>query len=192
MENIHLRGVNHLALMTDDMKMTMDYYREVLGIRFLFALTVPAEISTGAANRGNPPFENVRHYFFDMGNDESLAFFEIPKGTKERGDRNAIGAMQHVSFTTSKQSFEEIRRRLEARGQPYLGPIDILGGHAQSIYFYDPNDIRLEATFHHSESDGDYVLADMTQRKEDARNELREICSDEGWIEQTISHLPGD
>ena len=42
------------------------------------------------------------------------------------------------------------------------------------------------------EKAGDYVLADMTQRKEDARIELRKINSDEGWIEQAISHLPGD
>jgi hypothetical protein len=40
----------------------------------------PPSLGTGPGNRGNPPYERVRHYFFDMGNDSLLAFFEIPKG----------------------------------------------------------------------------------------------------------------
>jgi hypothetical protein len=40
----------------------------------------------------------VRHYFFDMGNDSLLAFFEITKGKEPAGNRNAIGAMQHCAF----------------------------------------------------------------------------------------------
>jgi len=47
----------------------------------------------------------VRHYFFDMGNDSLLAFFEIPKGKEPAGDRNAIGAMQHCTFVVAAERF---------------------------------------------------------------------------------------
>ena len=95
---VRFYGVHHLALNTDDMKMTVDFYAGVLGMRLVHAMKVPPGLGTGPGNRGNPPFEEVRHYFFDMGRDGLLAFFEMPKGAKQRGDRNALGAMQHVSF----------------------------------------------------------------------------------------------
>src|SRR6202030_4759914 len=74
------RGVLHLALCTDDRKATIDFYVEVLGVPLVHAMKVPPGLGTGPRNRGNPPYEQVRHYFFDMGNDSLLAFFEIPKG----------------------------------------------------------------------------------------------------------------
>jgi catechol 2,3-dioxygenase-like lactoylglutathione lyase family enzyme len=86
------RGVHHLALCTDDMKATIDFYVDVLGMPLVHAMKVPPGLGTGPANRSNPPYEEVRHYFFDMGNDSLLAFFEIPKGKEPAGNRNAIGA----------------------------------------------------------------------------------------------------
>ena len=62
------RGVHHLALCTDDMKATIDFYGEVLGMPLVHAMKVPPGLGTGPGNRGNPPYEQVRHYFFDMGN----------------------------------------------------------------------------------------------------------------------------
>ena len=103
-DRVRFYGVHHLALNTDDMKMTMDFYVGVLGMRLVHAMKVPPGLGTGPGNRGNPPFEEVRHYFFDMGRDGLLAFFEMPKGQKQRGDRNALGAMQHVSFAVSPET----------------------------------------------------------------------------------------
>ena len=125
------------------MKMTVDFYTEVLGMRLVHAMKVPPGLGTGPGNRGNPPFEEVRHYFFDMGRDGLLAFFEMPKGDKQRGDRNAIGAMQHVSFAVSPESQKRICERLKANKVPFDGPLEILPG-IFSIYVFDPNDIRLE------------------------------------------------
>lgn len=187
---LRLRGVNHLALVTDDMKKTIDFYAEVLNIRLVHAMKVREGLGTGKENRGNPPFERIRHYFFDMGNDDSLAFFELPKGAKPQGDRDAIGGMQHVSFTASRAAFDAIHRRLDARGHSYLGPISILDGKARSLYFFDPSDIRLEVTCHMANPDNPSVIADMTQSKAQARAELATLCDDPAWIERMIAHLP--
>jgi len=127
-DGISFYGVHHLALNTDDMKMTVDFYCDVLGMRLVHAMKVPPGLGTGPGNRGNPPFEEIRHYFFDMGRDGLLAFFEMPKGAKERGDRNALGAMQHVSFAVSPKSQARIRERLDAHKVPYDGPLEILPG----------------------------------------------------------------
>src|SRR5918995_6352897 len=107
------RGVHHLALNTDDMKATLDFYVGVLGMPLVHALKVPPGLGTGPANRGNPPFENIRHYFLDAGGDSLVAFFEIPKGAKPKGDRDAIGTMQHVSFAVSEARFNDLKERIE-------------------------------------------------------------------------------
>src|ERR1700728_1611158 len=54
------RGVNHLALVTDDMDATVRFYQGVLG---------PALV----AHLGNDSF---RHYFFEFGPGCTIAFFE--------------------------------------------------------------------------------------------------------------------
>src|SRR5205823_11212202 len=137
------RGIHHLALCTDDMKATIDFYVEVLGVPLVHAMRVPPGLGTGPGNRGNPPYEEVRHYFFDMGNDSLLAFFEIPKGKEPASNRNAIGAMQHCAFVVTASRFRDIEARLKARGIDYIGPIPQLPG-LLGIYFHDPNGIRLE------------------------------------------------
>src|SRR5271165_6442053 len=41
------RGVHHLALCTDDMKATIDFYVEVLGMPLVHAMKVPPGLGTG-------------------------------------------------------------------------------------------------------------------------------------------------
>jgi catechol 2,3-dioxygenase-like lactoylglutathione lyase family enzyme len=181
------RGVHHLALNTDDMKMTLDFYTRVLGMPLVHALKVPPGIGTGPGNRGNPPFENLRHYFLDAGGDSLLAFFEIPKGKTPKADRNAIGTMQHVSFTVSEERFLQVKSNVEKAGLAYLGPIDV-GVDTWSIYFFDPNGIRLEFS-HQNESDPQ-VVKRWTQTKAEALEELRTLSSDEAWLRAAVAHLP--
>jgi catechol 2,3-dioxygenase-like lactoylglutathione lyase family enzyme len=181
------RGVHHLALNTDDMRLTMDFYVRVLGMPLVHALKVPPGLGTGPGNRGNPPFENLRHYFFDAGGDSLLAFFEIPKGAKPKGDRDAIAAMQHVSFAVSEQRFSEMLERLKSADIPVLGPIDV-GAQTYSIYFFDPNGIRLELS-HQKQSDI-RVVERWRQTKAEALAELRTLSSDGAWLETMVAHLP--
>ena len=181
------RGVHHLALNTDDMKMTLDFYVRLLGMPLVHALKVPPGLGTGAGNRGNPPFENIRHYFLDAGGDSLLAFFEIPKGATPKADRNAIGTMQHVSFAVSEERFNDIKQRVEAARISYLGPINV-GVETYSIYFYDPNGIRLE--FSHQKQADPRVVERWTQTKAEALEELRTLSSDEDWLRSVTAHLP--
>jgi glyoxylase I family protein len=183
------RGVHHLALCTDDMKATVDFYVDVLGMPLVHAMKVPPGLGTGPGNRGNPPYERVRHYFFDMGNDSLLAFFEIPKGKEPEGNRNAIGAMQHCAFTVTASRFREVEARLKARGIDYVGPIPQLPG-LLGIYFYDPNGIRLEFACQPEDGEAPDVIACITQTKAQARAELASLPgATQEWIEERLSAL---
>lgn len=183
------RGIHHLALNTDDMRMTTDFYVDVLGMPLVHALKVPPGLGTGPGNRGNPPFENLRHYFFDAGGDTLLAFFEMPKGAKQKGDRDALAAMQHCSFTVTQERFEQLCTRLADAAVPLTGPIPV-GAGTWSVYFYDPNGIRLEFSYQAEDADDVRVVERWTQTRDEALAELRSLCTDAVWLDKVTAHLP--
>ena len=186
------RGVHHLALTTDDMKATTDFYTRVLGMPLVHAMKVPAGLGTGPKNRGNPPYERVRHYFFDMGNDSLLAFFEIPKGAEPAGNRNAIGGMQHVAFTVTKARFDDICQRLNENEIQNSGAIPQLPG-LLGVYFYDPNGIRLEFACHPADGGSQDVVRGVTQTKAEAQAELSTLDGvDERWLAEMTNALPAE
>ena len=184
------RGIHHLALCTDDMKMTTEFYTRVLGMPLIHAMKVPKGLGTGPGNRGNPPYEEIRHYFFDMGNDSLLAFFEIPKGKEPKGNRNAIGAMQHCSFVVTPQRFKEIEERLKKHNIPYNGPIPQLPG-LSGIYFYDPNGFRLEFACQTEDGEAPDVIACCSQTQDECGGELATLPGvDQAWVKEMTKALP--
>ena len=170
------RGIHHLALNTEDMKMTIDYYVDVLGMKLVHAMKIPPGLGAGPNNRGNPPYENLRHYFFDMGNDSLLAFFEMPKGEKQVGDRDAIGAMQHVSFSMLPDAFEALQLRLKERDIDTIGPLEVLPG-VFSVYFFDPNGIRLEASCQPADGKMPRIATAAT------------LTNDDDWVNKRVAGL---
>ncbi len=183
------RGIHHLALNTEDMRATIDFYTGVLGMPLVHALKVPPGLGTGPGNRGNPPFENLRHYFFDAGGDALVAFFEMPKGAKQPGDRDALGAMQHCSFTLTEARFAQMLERLAQAGVPVVGPIPV-GAGTTSVYFMDPNGIRLEFSYQAQDGDDVRVVERWTQTRDEALAELRSLSSDTDWLSRVTQHLP--
>jgi catechol 2,3-dioxygenase-like lactoylglutathione lyase family enzyme len=183
------RGVHHLALNTNDMKMTIDFYTRVLGMPLVHALRVPPGVGVGPGNRGNPPYENLRHYFFDAGGDALVAFFELPKSAEPMANRNAVAAMQHCSFATTESQFQVLHRRLLDAGVPVIGPIPV-GAKTWSIYFIDPNGIRLEYSWQEDDGDDLRVVERWTQTRDEALAELTDLCNEPAWLDSVTSHLP--
>ena len=132
-----LKGINHLAFITDDMVTTIRFYRDLLGLK----------LSAGIGHDG------YRHYFFQFPDEVThVAFFEYEGATvmnrKFPGDRSSLPlGFDHVSFTVdSKQDLFALKDRLEAADIEVEGAVD--HGIFWSIYFYDPhNNIPLEATW---------------------------------------------
>jgi hypothetical protein len=111
----------------------------------------------------------------------------MPKGVKPKGDRDCIGNMQHVSFAVSEQRFSQVRKNLEKAKLSYLGPINV-GCDTWSMYFYDPNGIRLE--FSHQGEPEPGVVERWRQTRAEALQELRTLNRDSAWLETMVAHLP--
>lgn len=184
-----LRGIHHLALVTDDMKGTLDFYVRVLGMPIVHSLRTP--VVRGAHGAGTPPYASIPHVFLDMGGDSLLAFFEYPKRAP-KVDRDALGAMQHVSFACGPKRHREILERLEANGTPITGgPLVSIPPAIVSFYFFDPNNIRLEIVCdprNEDEVDLD-VIRSCQMGEAELRDELGGISDDAAWIDAMIAAM---
>ena len=131
-----LQGFHHVAYRCNDAKETVNFYRDHLGMNFRMAFAEDHLPSTGEYN----PY---MHVFLDAGNDNVLAFFELPESPKMARDENTPIWVQHIAFKVDdRQTLQDGKTRLEAAGIDVLGPID--HGIFESIYFFDPNGHRLE------------------------------------------------
>jgi catechol 2,3-dioxygenase-like lactoylglutathione lyase family enzyme len=131
----HWRGINHLALVTTDMDATVRFYHGVLGARLV-------------ADLGTPAF---RHYFFEFGAGNTVAFFEyqqapiepfaLPAGVP---DPRKV-QFDHLSFNLpDEDALLALRDRLKTAGSEVTDIVD--HGFIRSVYFTDPNGIALEAS----------------------------------------------
>lgn len=132
---VKFNGVNHLAFATGDMDATIRYWRDLLGMKLVAGL-------------GRPGF---RHYFFELSDRDTVAFFEWPEveplPRKDHG-RPVSGpfGFDHVSFcVSSADELWEIRDRLTAAGFWVSNAID--HGFIHSIYTFDPNGIPIEFSY---------------------------------------------
>jgi catechol 2,3-dioxygenase-like lactoylglutathione lyase family enzyme len=150
-EQPYWRGINHLALITSDMDATVRFYHGVLGARLV-------------ATIGNDSF---RHYFFDVGPQNTIAFFEyrgkgVKRFAKPAGvpDERAV-QFDHLSLNLpDEHALESLRARLKEAGCEVTDVVD--HGIMRSIYFTDPNGIALEAS---------WWVADATGRDVDYRDD---------------------
>lgn len=133
-ETVPWRGVHHLALVTPNMDETVRFYVGVLGMPL---------VSTMLAGP-------MRHYFFQIAPQMTVAFFEIEGAetwAKPAGaplDRPA--QFDHLSFGLGTEAeVLALRDRLLVAGCGVTEMVD--HGVMRSIYFSDNNGIALEASW---------------------------------------------
>ena len=187
-----LRGIHHLALVTADMRMTLDFYVRVLGMPLVHGLRTPSpRPGAGPAHGvGSPPYKNILHYFLDMGGDSLLAFFEYPKEVAKT-DRDTLGAMQHVSFVCGPRRYREMQERLKANGVEIVaGPLLTIPPAIHSFYFFDPNGIRLEIVCDYDGDEEDLqVIRSCAMPEPELRAQLATISDDQAWIADMVAAM---
>jgi len=153
-DEFELRGVNHVALVCSDMARTVEFYTGVMGMPLVKTLNIPG---------------GGQHFFFDIGNGDSLAFFWFPgapdaapgvaAAANVPGAGNIVsahGSMNHIAFDVPLERFEEYRQRLIDKGVEVSAIYDHddsvstvakefhPGVFVRSVYFRDPDGVLLE------------------------------------------------
>ena len=145
-----VRGVDHIAFPTLDPAGTVAFYRDVLGF--------PVAHSICSAGWGPDKHPDFIHFFFDVGNDDRLAFFYYfgyePPQRGAKGDVYArfdddtpdfFVKSRHLAIhVDSEADLLEYRRRLD--GSQWPVELQVLHETIESIYTHDPNGYFVEIT----------------------------------------------
>lgn len=118
------RGLHHFAVVARDVEETIRFYQGVLE----FPLTEIFE---------NRDYKGSNHFFFDIGHDNLLAFFDFP-GLDVGPYAEVLGGLHHIAISVEPATWEHLKGKLdEAR-------VEYLEESGTSIYFRDPNGARIE------------------------------------------------
>lgn len=132
--------LNHVAWVTHDVAATANFYTRVMGMDLAHAVMDDAIPSTGDAI---PYF----HIFFRMQDGSTIAFFEaIGLPPRPGVSHRAYELFDHLALQAADRGeVDRWHRWLKDNDVDVVGPTDH-NGLIYSIYFHDPNGLRLEIT----------------------------------------------
>jgi catechol 2,3-dioxygenase-like lactoylglutathione lyase family enzyme len=118
------RGVHHIALISSDVERTVEFYQDLLE----FPLTEMFE---------NRDYGGSTHFFFDIGNGNALAFFDLP-GLDLTDYAEVLGGLHHLAISMPPDRWQQVKDKLDDAGVEYAH-VD-----GSSLYFLDPDGARIE------------------------------------------------
>ena len=118
------RGVHHVALLSSDVEATVRFYQDLLE----FPLTDMFE---------NRDYPGSTHFFFDIGNGNLLAFFDLP-GLGLGPYAEVLGGLHHMAISVERDRWTRLKANLEQAGVSYQEES------GTSLYFPDPDGARIE------------------------------------------------
>ena len=85
----------------------------------------------------NRDYKGSTHLFFDLGHDNTLAFFDFP-GLGLGPYAEVLGGFHHLAISVDRAQWDAAGARLEEAGVPTQIESEV------SLYFADPDGVRLE------------------------------------------------
>ena len=133
-----IQQLHHFAWRARDAEETRHFYEDILGLPLYHIIQSDYVPSTGE-------YCPYTHFFFRLVDGSFIAFFDLGDDQASLPSPNTPAWVNHISFRVN--TVDELlatKTRLEAHGISVLGVTD---HHIfKSIYFFDPNGIRLELT----------------------------------------------
>lgn len=135
---VPVKGLHHFAWRCRDAEETRGFYEDLLGLPLAHVIRADNVPSTGE-------YCPYVHLFFQLQDGSYIAFFDLGDDTASEPSPNTPAWVNHIAFEVSSGAdLLAAKARLEAAGVDVLGITDHHFVH--SIYFFDPNGIRLELT----------------------------------------------
>ena len=169
-----IQQLHHYAYRAKDAEETRHFYEDILGLPLYHIIQSDHVPSTGE-------YCPYTHFFFRLRDGSFIAFFDLGDDVAALPSPNTPAWVNHISFRVDAVAdLEAMKTRLQAEGIEVLGVTD---HHVfKSIYFFDPNGIRLELTAQLASDDemekGSHFahtrLAEWTTRKQQWRKERAE------------------
>lgn len=131
-----IQQLHHFAYKARDAEETRHFYEDILGLPLYHIIQSDYVPSTGE-------YCPYTHFFFRLQDGSFIAFFDLGDDTAAEPSPNTPAWVNHIAFRVNTvEELENAKVRLQAHGVEVLGVTD---HHIfKSIYFFDPNGIRLE------------------------------------------------
>jgi glyoxylase I family protein len=131
-----IQQLHHYAYRARDAEETRHFYEDILGLPLYHIIQSDYVPSTGE-------YCPYTHFFFRLQDGSFIAFFDLGDDEAALPSPNTPQWVNHIAFRVNTLGeLEAMKARLQAHGIEVLGVTD---HHVfKSIYFFDPNGIRLE------------------------------------------------
>jgi glyoxylase I family protein len=135
---VPIQQLHHYAYRAKDAEQTRHFYEDILGLPLYHIIQSDHVPSTGE-------YCPYTHFFFQLVDGSFIAFFDLGDDEAALPSPNTPIWVNHIAFRVDTESeLEHAKERLQAHDVEVLGVTD---HHVfKSIYFFDPNGIRLELT----------------------------------------------
>src|ERR1700730_4464020 len=131
-------GLHHSAYRCRDAGETRHFYEDIRGLPFIHVVKAEHVPSAGEST-------SFAHVFFKLADGSCIAFFDLGDNEVAAPSPNTPPWVNHIAFKVpSVEALNAMKARLEANGIKVLGVTD--HEFVNSIYFFDPNGVRLEFT----------------------------------------------
>ncbi len=149
MKRIQVQGVHHISIVGSTRQTAIDFWEGLLGMPFIF-------------EQPNLSRAEENHLYFDPGDGRFLTVFTDESRTDaDRPAPRDVGCVEHLAFNVSRATFTQIPARLTERR------IDFElrdRGFMDSIYFRDPNGLKVELACYKFETPPGFRDADVLLR----------------------------
>jgi len=157
-------GLHHFAWRCKDAEETRHFYEDLLGLPLVHIIRADYVPSTGE-------YCPYVHLFFEMKDGSFIAFFDLGDDQRAEPSPNTPAWVNHLALSVATVSdLNAAKAKLEAAGVEVLGVTD--HHFVESIYFFDPNGVRLELTV--QTADDSYV--------QNARAQAHALCAQ--WVQE--------
>jgi catechol 2,3-dioxygenase-like lactoylglutathione lyase family enzyme len=136
-----VRGYHHYAYKCKDPAATRAFYEDLLGL----PLTHVVEEHDVKTTTGD--VVSFAHFFFELSDGSMIAFFDLGDGRASQADPETPAFVNHLALSVDgEDELLDMKQRLEGAGHDVVGPMDH-DDFVRSIYFWDPNGIRMEFAY---------------------------------------------
>jgi len=133
-----LNKLYHFSYPCRDGEETRHFYEDLLGLPLVNCMTSDRVPSTGEEK----PYA---HFFFELGDGSYMAFFDLGENIMPQASPNTPDWVQH--FAMEVDTVEEVLQMKQRLIEAGVKTTDVIDHEfINSIYFFDPNGLRLEVT----------------------------------------------
>ena len=137
----NILGLHHYAYKCKDLNETIHFYKDILNLPYVHKIDKDYVPSTNS-------YDPYTHIFFQLKDGSHIAFFDTKDNKVAKYD--CADWINHISFNV-----ESLKDLYIAKNKLLDNNIDVIGptkhdDFITSIYFFDPNGLRLELTYQHA------------------------------------------